>query len=75
MFLSFIFASLVYVLKITHKIEYDRLRPLSYANADVLLICFSVMVGTCLFLFVCYFLFHLYFACFFLFVQSILPVF
>jgi len=23
--------------------EYDRLRPLSYANADVLLICFSVM--------------------------------
>jgi len=28
--------------------EYDRLRPLSYANADVLLICFSVMSPTSL---------------------------
>jgi len=28
--------------------EYDRLRPLSYANADVLLICFSVMSSTSL---------------------------
>jgi len=30
--------------RLTMTSEYDRLRPLSYANADVLLICFSVMV-------------------------------
>jgi len=38
------FLPLLFWATLTMTSEYDRLRPLSYANADVLLICFSVMV-------------------------------